>query len=120
MWEMLYRCITKEYQRPYAEYTFITQPIQIVIQAAQKGLRPTIPNMERCPESFVQILRACWDTDPANRPDTSKLIELLEECKNGYTEDKEYWDACLLRSKGSLQTSSQFQTPPEEFSPINL
>lgn len=67
LWEMVYRCITGEYQRPYGEYPHLVQPLQIIIQVAQHKLRPTIPNAEEIPKMLTDLITACWDADPENR-----------------------------------------------------
>ena len=78
-WEMMYRCITGEYQRPYAEYAYLTQPLQIIVQTAQQGLRPTLPNVENVPKVFVDLVTRCWDPIPGNRPDTQEIISILSK-----------------------------------------
>ena len=51
LWEVVNRLITGRYERPYAEYTYIHFDFQIVIQAAKKGTRPSIPR--GCPREYT-------------------------------------------------------------------
>lgn len=100
MWEMLYKCVTGEYQRPYAEYTYITQPFQIIIQvfsspiflftmkAAQRGLRPTIPIADKCPQPFVTLINACWDSGTYEKVKIE--LNLLQTIQNVQTQSK-FW-----------------------------
>jgi len=81
LWEMLHRVMTGSYQRPYSEYSEISQPIQIIIQVSQNGLRPTIPMSELCPSSLVQLIQSCWDPEPSRRPSTSVMLEQLKACE---------------------------------------
>jgi hypothetical protein len=87
--------VTGEYQRPYAEYTFITQPIQIIIQAAHNGLRPTMPNLEQLPTIFVNVVQRAWDTIPNNRPNTRELLDLLEACNSNFEQSEFEWNSCI-------------------------
>ena len=40
------------------------------------GYRDKIPN--DCPNSFANIIQACWDQDPQNRPNANKIVNDLE------------------------------------------
>lgn len=90
---MLYRCVTGEYQKPFAEFTYISQPIQIVIFAAQKKLRPTIPNVEALSEQqpFIHLMTSCWDAQPENRPEAEDCVKSLEQALTNYQQNPAQW-----------------------------
>jgi len=67
LWELLTR------QCPFAELT----PIQTAMGVLNHGLRPPMPDWP--PARFQALVRRCWDTNPAARPDFLEVIELLEE-----------------------------------------
>lgn len=96
MWEMLYRIITGEYQRPFSEFAFITQAIQIIIQASTQELRPTIPNRERCPASVVDLIESCWSNNPSSRPSTQEMLDILDKCKMDFAEHQEDWNGAIM------------------------
>ena len=76
LWELCERVATGTYTAPFKEYPFIVMDIQIIIQASQKHLRPTIHRA--VPERFAQLIRRCWDPDPNARPEAIQLLALLE------------------------------------------
>jgi serine/threonine protein kinase len=60
LWELVTRCITGQYHRPYSEYPNLKFDFQIIIQTAQSGLRPKIPTT--CPSVFAELMTKCtWD-----------------------------------------------------------
>lgn len=73
--------VTGTYQRPFEEYSFITKPIQLIIQTSQNGLRPTIPENESSPPLFISLIQACWDQDSLKRPSLDDILNMLEMCK---------------------------------------
>lgn len=42
-----------------------------------KGIQEEILESDKCPEKFAQIIRACWQKDPAKRPTASVIAEQL-------------------------------------------
>ncbi|XP_028548466.1 serine/threonine-protein kinase STY46-like [Dendrobium catenatum] len=56
-------------------YEYLT-PLQVAVGVVQKGLRPTIPK-RTCPK-LAQLLEMCWQQDPAQRPDFSEILEILQ------------------------------------------
>lgn len=54
LWELVTRLINGRYERPYAEYPYIHFDFQIVIQAAKKGTRPSIPRS--CPREYSALI----------------------------------------------------------------
>ena len=44
-----------------------------------KGERPTIPPLLESYPRVNEMVKACWDTDPANRPTAAEVKELLFE-----------------------------------------
>eukprot|EP01126_Amoeba_proteus_P031159 TRINITY_DN3064_c0_g1_i8.p1 TRINITY_DN3064_c0_g1~~TRINITY_DN3064_c0_g1_i8.p1 ORF type:complete len:650 (+),score=129.94 TRINITY_DN3064_c0_g1_i8:610-2559(+) len=98
-WEMLYRTITGEYQRPYAEYLDIKGPAQRMIlmyQTSKKGIRPTIP--ESTPQVLQDLLVSMLSHDPHDRPNTMVLKQKLEFANNLYKQNVSEWRARRLSS----------------------
>lgn len=95
LWEMAFRCINGEYQQPYAEYKNIVFDFQIIIQTAKKGVRPTIP--EGTPESYKALIEQCWDENPTKRPETSVLMEAVQELIKEYERNQAEWDAVIKK-----------------------
>ena len=78
LWELAERVASGKYSAPFKEYPFITLDIQIIIQASQKHLRPTIH--KDVPERFAALIRRCWDPDPDARPTTADLLAFIATC----------------------------------------
>ena len=72
LWELVVRCIKREYQRPYQEFPNLCFDFQIIIQTAKKGLRPTIP--ESTPQELSDLMKACWAPESAGRPSCTEII----------------------------------------------
>jgi len=68
LWEMCTR------QRPYNQL----KPYQVVISVATDGLRPDI-DTNVIPPYFEKLMKICWTDIPDDRPDFSKLREMLED-----------------------------------------
>ncbi|KAH3757001.1 Phagocytosis 2 [Pelomyxa schiedti] len=80
MWELAERFISGKYAAPFAEFPYIHFDFQILVQAAERNLRPTInPN---CPEPFANLIRACWSPEPGQRPSATECLLQLEEFRN--------------------------------------
>ena len=45
-------------------------------RVCHRGHRPKIPS--HVPTQLSQMLNRCWDVDPANRPEISEIIPLLD------------------------------------------
>lgn len=90
LWEIIHRIIVGRHMRPYAEYPNIIRDFQIIIQAATKNLRPTLPS--NTPEELKTIYFKCVDNDPDNRPSCEQLIEQIKAVQTVYQENKEQWD----------------------------
>ncbi|GJN19129.1 hypothetical protein PR202_gb06369 [Eleusine coracana subsp. coracana] len=56
-------------------YEYLT-PLQAAIGVVQKGVRPTIPKDTN--PKFAKLLQKCWHKDPAERPDFSQILEILQ------------------------------------------
>lgn len=94
IWEILSRLLTGKHTRPYAEYTYIRHDFQIVIQAASKGIRPTMPH--NTPQILKDLYLRCVEHDPNNRPSCMELLDILEKVKSLYEVNKDSWDNLLL------------------------
>ncbi|XP_074569891.1 serine/threonine-protein kinase STY46-like [Curcuma longa] len=66
-------------------YQYLT-PIQAAVGVVQQGLRPTIPNTH---PKLAKLLERCWKQDPADRPDFSEILEILQLIA-GEVEDEAY------------------------------
>ncbi|KAL5200598.1 hypothetical protein ABZP36_021801 [Zizania latifolia] len=56
-------------------YEYLT-PLQAAIGVVQKGIRPTIPKDAH--PKLAELLQNCWHADPAERPDFSQILEILQ------------------------------------------
>jgi len=68
LWEILTRL------EPYED----KEPMQIVVEVVNEGLRPTLPPpFDSSP--LVPLMKQCWDQDPEQRPSFEKVLERLLE-----------------------------------------
>ena len=102
LWELVTKCMTGHYQRPYSEHQNLRYDFQIIIQTSQHNLRPTIP--PNCPPMFVELMTKCmfweqaflytdsfyegWDADPDKRPSFQDIIAALQKVKELYTKER--------------------------------
>lgn len=56
-------------------YEYLT-PLQAAVGVVQKGLRPTIPKHTH--PKLAELLEKCWQQDPAQRPDFSEILPILQ------------------------------------------
>jgi len=76
LWELVVRCLSKQYKSPYSEYPFISFDFQIIIQTSQNGLRPTVP--PECPPVIASLIQRCWHADPDSRPSCAEILKTLD------------------------------------------
>jgi hypothetical protein len=57
---------------PFSQYRFG----HAVDAAVERGERPPVP--ETCPNNYVNIMTACWDQSPFNRPSFEEIVHCLE------------------------------------------
>jgi hypothetical protein len=72
LWELLTGLV------PYSDMT----PLQAAVGVVQKGLRPPIP--QNCPPPLADLMRLCWQRDPAVRPSFEAMKGKLEELYEVY------------------------------------
>lgn len=72
LWEMAYKCLIKEYQKPYSEYIDLKFEFSILSKINQ-GLRPIIPS--NCPVSLKLLINALWSHHPFQRPSLSVISQ---------------------------------------------
>ena len=60
---------------PHAHLT----PLQAAVGVVQKGLRPPIP--ETVVPPLADVMRACWRTQPEQRPEFAEIAGLLGQLK---------------------------------------
>jgi GAF domain-containing protein len=70
LWEILTR------DEPYEE----KEPMQIVVEVVNEGLRPTIA-AEMMDSPLVPLMTDCWHTEPQMRPTFEKIVERLKVIK---------------------------------------
>jgi len=104
MWEIIYRCIHREYQRPYSEYKQFIIPAALYINVAKKGIRCTIP--ERTPPPMKAFLERCWSQDPKDRPNTAEMMEELLQLQKVYSENMNEWDQCIIELPSDDKTTA--------------
>lgn len=96
LWELVYRCTKKEYQRPFSEYPWINYSFQVIIQTAKNGLRPTIPP---CPEKIRKLICTLWDYNPSKRPDAFTLLQTVQGLEKEYHENRHEWLQACSKAK---------------------
>ena len=77
LWELLTGNV------PYSDMT----PLQAAVGVVQKGLRPPIP--DNCPPPLADVMRLCWQRDPAVRPTFEALKSKMEELYEVYRQQEE-------------------------------
>jgi hypothetical protein len=85
--------IRQQYSPPYSEYKHLQFDFQIIIQAAQKNLRPTIP--ETTPAPLKALIERCFDPQAENRPSAEEVVESLRSIKQHYEQNKEEWNKAI-------------------------
>eukprot|EP00029_Vermamoeba_vermiformis_P005307 TRINITY_DN1806_c0_g1_i1.p1 TRINITY_DN1806_c0_g1~~TRINITY_DN1806_c0_g1_i1.p1 ORF type:complete len:987 (-),score=159.87 TRINITY_DN1806_c0_g1_i1:65-3025(-) len=93
LWEMVNRLLTGKHDRPFAEYKEIQHDFQVIVKAATKKLRPTIP--ATCPESIANLIKFCWHERQEDRPSCADLLVILEKLTNDYQANREAWDVLV-------------------------
>jgi ankyrin repeat protein len=97
LWELVERCVLREYQRPYAEFKHLQFDFQIIIQTAKNDLRPTIS--KQVPKEFNELIVRTWAKEADTRPECRELLEILEKMEATYLADPQEWDA-LIKPEG--------------------
>lgn len=90
LWELVMRCLSGKYQRPFGEFKDITIDFQVIIQVSKNGLRPSIPSL--CPKPMEELIRKMWDQDPTKRPTCSQLLQELDDLEKVYENNEEEWN----------------------------
>lgn len=65
---------------------------QILVQAAMKNLRPTIPAGFPIPTLISDV----WAKDPAARPNCDQLLEKFASARSEYNANSAAWDALVV------------------------
>eukprot|EP00897_Mesotaenium_endlicherianum_P009163 jgi/Mesen1/8275/ME000448S07418 len=68
---------------PYSDLT----PLQAAVSVVQKGLRPTIPRGTH--PKLVALMERTWKTNPAERPEFSEMVRLLQDTLKEVEEEGE-------------------------------
>jgi serine/threonine protein kinase len=87
LWEIANRVVKGQYQRPYSEYPF-TLDVQIIVQAAENDLRPTMPP---CNAKFAALIERCWHRDPEKRPTCAEALAELHKLKEHFQQHPADW-----------------------------
>jgi len=95
LWELVVRCITGRYERPFAEFKNLQFDFQIIIQTAKKGLRPTIP--PTCPPGFSQLIRECFDHSTEKRPSCAEILQKLAVLQTDWQQNTEAWEKTKVK-----------------------
>lgn len=106
-WELVVKCVTGTYQRPFGEYPAVSFGFQVVIMASRKGTRPTIPS---CPKTIQNLLRTLWCVVPSKRPTCAELLTIIDEVEREYLANKDAWDNHI----GFVPEFKDEQIPPPE------
>jgi len=55
---------------------FILQPVEDVAQHVEKGYRMDAP--DGCPDHMYRIMKDCWNKDPSQRPNFTRIEKQIE------------------------------------------
>jgi len=110
-WELLMRCVTRQYQQPYSEYPQLMFPFQIIIQTAKAGVRPVLP-LALMPGELVDLLQRAWHREPAERPTAIEFLERVRQLLRDYEQHRAAWDRLIAPEPFSLKDRFAQSLPP--------
>jgi hypothetical protein len=87
------------YQRPFAEFPELQYDFQVVLNAANKGTRPTIPGI--APDGIGNLITDLWQDNPSVRPTATKVLKELQGLKHEYESNISKWDKLCTESRDS-------------------
>lgn len=108
IWETVTRAMTGAHERPFSEFKNIKFDFQIIMHAAKKHVRPTIP--ARTPTSLRSAIERSWNKDVPPRPEALELLALLQTASGKYQRHREQWDALLGPGGVAAQPSAASTT----------
>ena len=95
IWELVTRCITGEYARPYKEYSNIQMDFQIIVQVAKNQLRPTIPS--ETPAEVASLITKCWSHNITERPSCMEILQTIDELRKLYLDNPKIWRTSIQK-----------------------
>jgi len=113
LWEMLYRVINQEYQRPYEEFPRLKLDWQIIHKTATENLRPTMP--PSTPVPLATLIRQCIVKDQAGRPDAKEVLQELSQLHAQYRHSRSEWDAAIVGTKVGQAIAFPESSKPDLF-----
>ncbi len=84
------------YQRPFAEFKDLLYDFQVVLNAANKGTRPSIP--DNAPLGMGLLITDLWQENPSVRPTATKVLKELQGLKHEYESNISKWDKLCTES----------------------
>ena len=90
-WEIVTRCISGMYKRPFSEFPNILMEYQVLVQVSKNNLRPTI--LDTTPPEFAQLIQRCWHANPHVRPEASEVVLELETLKSDFLSHPTMWNS---------------------------
>jgi len=103
LWEIVTRCASGDYIRPYSEYKNFVLDFQIIIQVAKNNVRPTIH--PSTPKVFSSLIQQCWDTDPEKRIGCVEILDRLSALHESYKTKPQEW--VILPRNPSLRLENE-------------
>lgn len=91
LWEMVTRCMKGKYEYPYSESSEIVFHFQIIVQAAKKNIRPTLP--KDCPLQIVELIQCCWHKESNERTSVLEVFQQVKQMEETYKKNKLEWDS---------------------------
>lgn len=90
------------YQTPYKEFNF-QMDVQIIMAAAEKKLRPTIPT--NCPPPLTDLVQKMWNPLPEERPNFIDLLPNFKSVHETYLSEKEKWISLLPQQGNNVSAN---------------
>jgi serine/threonine protein kinase len=109
VWETVTRCMTGAHERPFSEFKNIKFDFQIIMHAAKKHVRPTIP--ARTPTSLRAAIERSWNKDVPPRPEALELLALLQTSNGKYNRHREQWNELLGSAAPQAATTAAAPAP---------
>jgi serine/threonine protein kinase len=109
-WEIAYRLQNGSYLAPYKEFPDLKKDVQIIAQAAERKLRPTIP--DDTDAAVRAMIEQCWEPEPEQRPTFETLLTTVASIRQRYAGERDKWDKFTMPQMPPLRKSGSGSEHP--------